>query len=215
MRPLVIYSYILQHFSILVAEEIFWGWICHESCLENCFVLTLFFTSCHWYNIVVYFTQKMPFRVPNILGEFNGKICSECISYNLEFQKFPGEEACTPHLPEKGEYPLSDSPPLVPVAIGSCLWHSTLPLLYKLRLLLQFFLKALHMITATTDPVNPYTYIYTSSIKSSISLPICCSSLRYISSSLILCLPVKALTLAAVAFNVSLKTFFLFSNRFL
>jgi hypothetical protein len=26
MRPLVIYSYILQHFSILLAEEIFWGW---------------------------------------------------------------------------------------------------------------------------------------------------------------------------------------------
>ena len=31
----------------------------------------------------------MPFRVPKILGEFNGKICSECISYNLEFQNFP------------------------------------------------------------------------------------------------------------------------------
>jgi hypothetical protein len=200
MRPLVIYSYILQHFSILVAEEIFWGWFCYESCLENCFVLTLFFTSCHWYNIVVYFTKKMPSRVPKFLGEFNGKICSECISYNL---------------PKKGEYPLSDSPPLAPVALGSCLRHSTLPLLYKLRLLLQFFLRTLHMITATTDPVNPYTDIHTSSIKSSISLPICCSSLRYISSSLILCLPVKALTLAAVAFNVSLKTFFLFSNRFL
>jgi hypothetical protein len=26
---------------------------------------------------LVYFTQKMPFRVPTILGEFNGKICSE------------------------------------------------------------------------------------------------------------------------------------------
>jgi hypothetical protein len=62
MRPLVIYSYILQHFSILLAEEIFWGWFCHESCLENCFE---------------YFTQKMPFRVPKNLGEFNGKICSE------------------------------------------------------------------------------------------------------------------------------------------
>ena len=31
----------------------------------------------------------MPFRVPQILGEFNGKICSECISYNLEFPNFP------------------------------------------------------------------------------------------------------------------------------
>jgi hypothetical protein len=36
MKPLVIYSYILQHFSILLAEEIFWCWFCHESCLENC-----------------------------------------------------------------------------------------------------------------------------------------------------------------------------------
>ena len=31
------------------------------------------------------FYKKMLFRVPHILGEFNGKICSECISYNLEF----------------------------------------------------------------------------------------------------------------------------------
>jgi hypothetical protein len=30
----------------------------------------------------------MPFRVPKFLGEFNGKICSEYISYNLEFQNF-------------------------------------------------------------------------------------------------------------------------------
>jgi hypothetical protein len=39
--------------------------------------ITLFLTSCHWYNIVVYFTKKMPLRVKNFLGEFNGKICSE------------------------------------------------------------------------------------------------------------------------------------------
>jgi hypothetical protein len=58
----------------------------------------------------------MPFRVPNILGEFKGKICSECISYNLEFQNFLGEDARTPHLP--------GSPPLcaarfVPLALNS------------------------------------------------------------------------------------------------
>jgi hypothetical protein len=47
----------------------------------------------------------MPFRVPKFLGEFNGKICSECISYNLEFQNFLGENPCTPHLPERGENP--------------------------------------------------------------------------------------------------------------
>ena len=40
-------------------------------------------------------------------------------------------------------YPISGSPPLAPAVLGSCLWHSTLPLLYKLRLLLQFFLRTL------------------------------------------------------------------------
>ena len=72
--------------------------------------ITLFFTSCHWYNIVVYFTKKMPFRVPKILGKFNGKICSECISYNLEFQNFAAYQ--------KGVKPPSRSLPHL------CLWHS-------------------------------------------------------------------------------------------
>ena len=76
----------------------------------------------------------MLFRVPKILWEFNGKICSECISYNLEFQNFPGEDPLTP---------LSGSPPRASAALGSCLRHSTLPLLYNLRLLLQFFLRTL------------------------------------------------------------------------
>ena len=51
------------------------------------------------------FYKKIPFRVPKILGELNGKMCSECISYNLEFQNFLGEDARTPHLPERGEPP--------------------------------------------------------------------------------------------------------------
>ena len=42
-----------------------------------------------------------------------------------------------------GGTPLSGSPPLAPAVLGSCLRHSTLPLLYKLRLLLQFFLRTL------------------------------------------------------------------------
>ena len=84
----------------------------------------------------------MPFRVPKILGEFNGKICSECISYNLEFQNFPGDDPCTPNLPERGKSPSQALPHLG-------LWRSVrasgtqLPLLYKLRLLLQFFLRTL------------------------------------------------------------------------
>ena len=89
----------------------------------------------------------MPFRVPKCLGEFNGKICSECISYNLEFLNFPGENPRTPRLPERGETPLSGSPPLARAALGSCLRHSTLPLLYKLRLLFQFFLRTLNNIS--------------------------------------------------------------------
>jgi hypothetical protein len=85
------------------------------------------------------FYKKMSFRVPKFFGEFNGKICSECISYNLEFQNFQ-----VPPAYQKGEKKnLSDSPPLAPAALGSCLWHSTLPLLYKLRLILQFFLRTL------------------------------------------------------------------------
>ena len=55
--------------------------------------ITLFFTSCHWYNIVVYFTKKMPFRVPKILRRIQWqnklRMASECISYNLEFQALP------------------------------------------------------------------------------------------------------------------------------
>jgi hypothetical protein len=36
------------------------------------------------------FYKKNAFQSTKSLGEFNGKICSECISYNLEFQNFPG-----------------------------------------------------------------------------------------------------------------------------
>ena len=63
------------------------------------------------------------------------RMASECISYNLEFQNFP----CTSCLPERREPP----PPFWDHPLGLCLWHSTLPLLYKLRLLLQFFLRTL------------------------------------------------------------------------
>jgi hypothetical protein len=56
----------------------------------------------------------------NMLG-----MASECISYNLEFQNFPGEDPCTPHLPERGEPPLGLSPTctcgtrFVPLALNS------------------------------------------------------------------------------------------------
>ena len=53
----------------------------------------------------IFYKKKMPFRVPKFLGEFNGKICSECIFYNLEFQNFPGDYPRTPRLPESGEPP--------------------------------------------------------------------------------------------------------------
>ena len=114
------------------------------------FCITLFFTSCHWHNIVVYFTKKMPFRVPKFFRRIQWqnmlRMASECISYNLEFQNFPGGHPCTPRLPERGQTPVSGSPPLAPVVLGWCLWHSTLPLLYKLRLLLQYFLRTLSLL---------------------------------------------------------------------
>ena len=65
------------------------------------------------------------------------RMTSECISCNLEFLNFPGEDSCIPCLPERVKTPLSGSPSLAPAALGLCLWHSTLPLLYKLRLLLS------------------------------------------------------------------------------
>jgi hypothetical protein len=84
------------------------------------------------------FYKKNPFQSTTIFRRIQWqnmlRMASECISYNLEFQSFPWED---PHTP------LSGSHPLAPVALGSCLWHSTPPLLYKLRLLLQFFLRTL------------------------------------------------------------------------
>jgi hypothetical protein len=139
MRPLVIYSYILQHFFNSSCRRDILRLILSWKFPGKLLCITLFFTSCLWYNIVVYFTKKMPFRVPNILGEFKGKICSECISHNPEFQNYPVEN---PHTRE-GDF--SGFLPLAPAAPGSCLRHSTLPLLYKLRLLLQFFLRTLDM----------------------------------------------------------------------
>ena len=59
--------------------------------------------------------------------------------------KLSGGEPLYPPPTREGGYPLSGFPPLGPVVLGSCLRHSTLPLLYKLRLLLQFFLRTLDM----------------------------------------------------------------------
>ena len=149
MRPLVIYSYILQHFSILLARRDILSMMLSCKFPGKLLCITLFFTSCHRYNIVVYFTKKIPFRVMStknfrrIQWQNMLRIVSECISYNLEFQNFLGDYPRTPHLPETGETPLSGSPSLAPATLGSCLWHSTLPLLYKLRLLFQFLLRTL------------------------------------------------------------------------
>jgi hypothetical protein len=91
--------------------------------------ITLFFTSCHRYNIVVYFTKKNAFQSTKNFRRIQWqnmlRMASECISCNLEFQK-----------------PLWLSP-LEPAALSLCLRQSNLPLLSKLRLLLQFFLRTL------------------------------------------------------------------------
>jgi hypothetical protein len=74
------------------------------------------------------------------------RMASECISYNLEFQKKHSR----------------GSPPLETAALSLCLWHSTLPLLYKLRLLLQFFLRTLAVKHLTAKKLDFYCkyYIY-------------------------------------------------------
>jgi hypothetical protein len=59
------------------------------------------------------------------------------------------------HLLQFQNVHLSGSPPFVPMALGSCLWHSTRPLLYKLRLLLQFFLRTLYSMSYSE---NKYTF---------------------------------------------------------
>ena len=92
---------------------------CSISYKKNAFQSTKHFRRIQWQNML--------------------RMASECISYNLEFQNFQGED----FLPERGKTPLSGSPPLAPAELGLCLGHSTLPLLYKLRLLLQFFLRTL------------------------------------------------------------------------
>ena len=53
---------------------------------------------------------------------------------------------------------LSGSPPLAPTALGSCLWHSTLPLFYELRLLLQFFLRTLHQCYGNFVHLHGYNF---------------------------------------------------------
>ena len=57
--------------------------------------------------------------------------------------KFSGGGPPYPLPTRDGGTPFSGSTPLVPAVLGSCLRHSTLLLLYKLRLLLQFFLRIL------------------------------------------------------------------------
>ena len=57
--------------------------------------------------------------------------------------KFSGGPPPYPPPTREGEPPSRALPPLGLRRSGSCLRHSTLPLLYKLRLLLQFFSRAL------------------------------------------------------------------------
>jgi hypothetical protein len=91
MRPLVIYSYILQHFSIAWKIALY-NLVFHQlPLIQHCSI----------------FYKKMSFRVPKILGEFKlqnmFRMASECISYNLEFQNFSGED---PPPTREGKPPL-------------------------------------------------------------------------------------------------------------
>ena len=106
--------------------------------------ITLFFTSYHWYNIVVYFTKKNAFQSTKIFRRIQWQNMLRMHLLQSRISKFSGGEPLYPPPTREGgkppsrTLPHSGSPPL-----GSCLRHSTLPLLYKLRLLLQFFLRTL------------------------------------------------------------------------
>ena len=62
----------------------------------------------------------MPFRVPKIQWQNMLRMALECISYNLEFQNFPGEDLYPPPTREGGALPhLCRGARFVPPALNS------------------------------------------------------------------------------------------------
>ena len=126
MRPLVIYNIFQFFLQKRYSEADFVMKVAWKIALYN-----LVFHQLPLIQHCSIFYKKNPFQSTKHFRRIQWqnmlRMASECISYNLEFQKPP----------------LSGCPPLPPEVLGSCLRHSTLPLLYKLRLLLQFFLRTL------------------------------------------------------------------------
>ena len=148
MRPLVIYSYynIFQFFLQKRYSEA-------DFVMKVAWKIALYNLVFHQLSLIQYcsiFYKKNAFQSTKnfrrIQWQNMFRMASECISYNLEFQNFPGEDPHIPRLTKRGKTPLSASPPLAPAVLGSCLRHSTLSLLYKLRLLLQLFLRTLPLV---------------------------------------------------------------------
>ena len=94
MKPLVIYSYILQHFSILLAF------------LQKRYSEADFVMKASWkialYNVVfhqlpliqhcsIFYKKKMPFRVPKFLGEFKWQNMLRMHLLQSRISKFSGE----------------------------------------------------------------------------------------------------------------------------
>ena len=103
--------------------------------------ITLFFTSCHWYNIVVYLKKKNAFQSTKNFRRIQWQNMLRMHLLQSIISKFSGKGPLYP--PSTREGPPLGLFPTVSAALGSCLRHSTLSLLYKLRLLLQFFLRTL------------------------------------------------------------------------
>jgi hypothetical protein len=91
MRPLVIYSYIYYNIFQFFLQKRYSE---ADFVMKVAWKIALYNLVFHQLPLIkhctcsIFYKKKMPFRVPKFLGEFNGKICSECISYNLEFHFF-------------------------------------------------------------------------------------------------------------------------------
>ena len=147
MRPLVIYSYIYYNifqfflqkryseadFVMKVAKKIpLYNLVFHQ-------LLLIQYCS-------IFYKKKCLSEYQQFQENSMAKYPQNASPTIQNFKIFRGRTSVPPPTREgvsRGETPLSASHPLDPAALGSCLWQSTLPLLYKLRLLLQFFLRTL------------------------------------------------------------------------
>ena len=132
MRPLVIYSYILIYniFQFFLQKRYSEA----DFVMKVAWKIALYNLVFHQLPLIQHCSIFQKKKCLSEYQKFNGKICSEWpqnASPTIQNFKIFWGRTCTPRLPERGV--LS---PTCAAALGSCLRPSTLPLLYKLRLLL-------------------------------------------------------------------------------